>query len=217
LVTGTGPITVNRSAAKCKLIAVVTCSDLLAAGLRKNLSMTASPNALPLRFDTIGEAIRALRESGLRLSTPRRLILEALFAADAPVSAAHLTRELHIDESSVYRNLETLEQHGVVRHVHLGHSPGLYGLVTAEPVEYLYCQQCTKVVAVAPDRLDEIRALVKTELGFDAQFTHFAIVGTCEDCATTQGKAASVNGETLHSHRDRIHAHPHNTPHQHSH
>jgi Fur family ferric uptake transcriptional regulator len=145
--------------------------------------MTGSPDAPPLRFETFDDAVRALRASGLRLSTPRRLILEALFAADGPVSAAHLTRELLIDESSVYRNLETLEQHGVVRHVHLGHSPGLYGLVTGEDVEYLYCQQCATVTTVVPGALDGVRAAIKAELGFDARFTHFAIVGICHGCA----------------------------------
>jgi Fur family ferric uptake transcriptional regulator len=179
------------------------------------VGVTASPDTPPLQFSTFAEAVRALRESGLRLSTPRRLILEALFAADGPVSAQHLTRELHIDESSVYRNLETLEQHGIVRHVHLGHSPGLYGLVTEVDVEYLYCERCTKVMAVTPDRLDRVRAVVKTEFGFDARFTHFAIVGTCEMCATTVGHSAGSDEPALHSHGDRIHAHSHTEPHQH--
>jgi Fur family ferric uptake transcriptional regulator len=178
--------------------------------------MTASPDAPPLWFGNLADAVHALRESGLRLSTPRRLILEALFAADGPVSAAHLTRELLIDESSVYRNLEMLEQHGVVRHVHLGHSPGLYGLVTDEQVEYLYCQRCAKVTAVAPDRLDDVRAVIKAEFGYDARFTHFAIVGICAACAERPVEPG-VGGD-LHSHGDRIHAHPHAhaAPHEHS-
>jgi len=33
------------------------------------------------------------------------------------------------DLGSVYRNLDTLEQTGLVQHVHLGHGPGLYALV----------------------------------------------------------------------------------------
>ena len=30
------------------------------------------------------------------------------------------------DVASIYRNLETLREVGLVRHFHLGHSPGLY-------------------------------------------------------------------------------------------
>jgi hypothetical protein len=76
--------------------------------------MTVAPDAPALRFSTLAEAIAALREHGRRLSTPRRLILEALFAADGPVAAPYLVDALSIEESSVYRNLEVLEGHGLV-------------------------------------------------------------------------------------------------------
>ena len=145
--------------------------------------MTLSPDAPPLAFANLAEAIGALRGAGLRISTPRRLVLEALFAAPGPVSAAELARELSLDESSVYRNLEVLEQRGVVRHVHLGHSAGLYALVSDDVVEYLCCERCAKVTAVPPGRLDTIRERIRDEFGYTARFTHFAIVGLCPDCA----------------------------------
>ena len=158
--------------------------------------MTISPDAPPLAFTDLAEAIGALRSGGLRISTPRRLVLEALFAADGPVSAADLARDLSLDESSVYRNLEVLEQFGVVRHVHLGHSAGLYALVSDEVVEYLYCERCGKVTTVAPARLEPIRAQIRDELGYIARFTHFPIVGMCPDCAAAPpaGTGASEAG-----------------------
>ena len=54
--------------------------------------MTRAPQAAPVSFDNLEDAIRAVRERGMRLSTPRRLVLEALFAADGPVSAQRLAR-----------------------------------------------------------------------------------------------------------------------------
>jgi Fur family ferric uptake transcriptional regulator len=125
-----------------------------------------------------------LREYGQRRTTPRRLVVEALFAADGPVSAPDLVRELLIDESSVYRNLEALEEHGLIHHVHLGHSPGLYVLASTREIEYLYCERCTKVTAVTPDRLDSVRRSIKRQFGHTARFTHFPIVGTCEACSS---------------------------------
>ena len=113
-------------------------------------------------------------------------MLEALFAATGPVSAADLARELSLDESSVYRNLEVLEQFGVVRHVHLGHSAGLYALVSKDVVEYLYCERCAKVTTVAPSRLDNVRGHIRDEFGYTARFTHFAIVGLCPDCTAAE-------------------------------
>lgn len=144
--------------------------------------MTVSPDVPPLAVDDVVQAAQALRESGLRLSTPRRLVLEALFAADGPVAASDLARELAIDESSVYRNLEVLEHHGLIRHVHLGHSAGLYTLVSEDEVEYLYCERCAKVTTVTPAQLDPLRERIKEEFGFTARFAHFPIVGVCDEC-----------------------------------
>ena len=166
--------------------------------------MTVSPDAPPLAFTDLAEAIGALRNAGLRISTPRRLLLEALFAAKGPISAADLGRDLSLDESSVYRNLEVLEQFGVVRHVHLGHSAGLYALVSDEVVEYIYCERCDKVTPVAPSRLDTIRDQIRDEFGYTARFTHFPIVGLCPDCAAEQrtgaGQASVAPTSPSHTH-----------------
>jgi Fur family transcriptional regulator, ferric uptake regulator len=145
--------------------------------------MTIAPDVPRLVVSTPGEAIQALRESGLRLSTARRLVIEALFAADGPVSAAALAQDLLLEESSVYRNLEVLERHGLTRHVHLGHGPGLYALVGRDEGEYLYCQRCGKVTLLAPEELDPVREHLREHFGHTARFTHFAIVGLCEPCA----------------------------------
>jgi len=145
--------------------------------------MTIAPDAPRLSFTDIDEAVSALRERGLRLSTARRLVLEALFAAAAPLSAAVLAQELSVEESSVYRNLEVLERYGLVRHVHFGHGPGLYLLVGRDDVEYLYCERCTRATPVAPEDLDPIRAEVQRRFGHTPRFTHFAIVGVCDACA----------------------------------
>jgi Fe2+ or Zn2+ uptake regulation protein len=154
--------------------------------------MTLAPDVEPLAFDDLQDAIRAVRQSGLRLSTARRLVLEALFGAEGPVTAADLARDLSIDESSVYRNLEVLEQLGLVRHMHLGHSPGLYVLAGGERVEYLYCERCAKAIAVAPDRLDPVRDQIRREFGYTARFTHFPIVGTCDACAPHRSSGPDV-------------------------
>jgi Fur family ferric uptake transcriptional regulator len=143
-----------------------------------------APQTPPLHFATIDEAVLAMRERGLRLSTARRLVLEALFAADgAAVSAQQLSRELSLDATSVYRNLELLESFGAVRHVHLAHGAGLYVLAGRQESEYLYCERCGTIIPVAVAALDPARSLIREQLGFHARFTHFAMVGLCERCA----------------------------------
>jgi Fur family transcriptional regulator, ferric uptake regulator len=144
--------------------------------------MTIAPDVPRLVVSDPEQAIHALRESGLRISTPRRLVIEALFEADGPVSAPVLAQRLTLEESSVYRNLEVLERHGLTRHVHLGHGPGLYALVGRDDGEYLYCERCGKVTVLRADELEPVRDEIRERFGHTPRFTHFAIVGTCEDC-----------------------------------
>lgn len=170
--------------------------------------MTVAAQTPPLKFDTIEEAIDAVRRGGMRLSTARRLVLEALFAAEGPVSAVHLARVLLIDESSVYRNLEVLERHGLIRHVHLGHGPGLYVLVGRDEVEYLYCHRCAEVTAASPGRLDAVRREIRREFGYETRFTHFAIVGLCEPCAAAT-RPGAVGEAGPDSSREELHGREH--------
>lgn len=144
--------------------------------------MTVAPDVPRLVVSDPEQAIRALRRSGLRISTPRRLVVEALFEADGPVSAPALAQRLTLEESSVYRNLEVLERHGLTRHVHLGHGPGLYALVGRDDGEYLYCERCGKVTVLGADELEPVRDEIRERFGHTPRFTHFAIVGTCEGC-----------------------------------
>jgi Fur family transcriptional regulator, ferric uptake regulator len=160
--------------------------------------MTVAPDVPRLVVGQPGEAIRALRASGLRLSTARRLVIEALFAADGPVSAAQLADGLSLEESSVYRNLEVLERHGLTRHVHLGHGPGLYALVGRDEGEYLYCERCAKVTVLGADELKAVRDQISERFGHTARFTHFAIVGVCDGC-TARPPAPHHHGQ--HTHR----------------
>jgi Fur family ferric uptake transcriptional regulator len=146
--------------------------------------VTEAPARRPLRFRDLDEVAAALRADGNRLTTPRKLVLQALFAADGLVSAEHIASGadtgVALDLTSVYRNLERLEELGVVRHVHVGHGAAVYGLVGEGEHEYLVCDGCGKVT---PAALDEVRALVKARFGYEVRFTHFPIHGRCADCA----------------------------------
>jgi len=145
--------------------------------------LTTAPQVAALAFDDIDDAVNALRARGLRLSIARRMVLELLFKETDPVSAEHVAQTLGIDVASVYRNLEMLERHGLVHHVHLGHGPGLYVLVGRGEREYLYCDRCATVTPLDPEQLDPIRDSLRESFGYEVRFTHFPLVGLCRDCA----------------------------------
>lgn len=145
--------------------------------------MTEAPDVPRLAFDDLEGAVDALRARGLRLTTPRRLVLAALFAADEPASAESIATGAELDLTSVYRNLEAFERHGLVRHVHLGHGPGLYALVGRGDREFLSCERCGAVEALVPAELEPVRERIRQLFGYEARFTHFAIIGLCPRCA----------------------------------
>jgi Fur family ferric uptake transcriptional regulator len=149
--------------------------------------MTVAPHRAPIALASLEEGLEVLRREGGRVTTPRRIVLEALFAADGPVSAEHIAQgqgeRPSLELTSVYRNLQYLEELGIVRHVHAGHGAGLYALETLTPLEYVVCEHCDRVEAIDAPRLDRARAEIRSELGFEVRFSHFPLVGLCPRCA----------------------------------
>jgi Fur family transcriptional regulator, ferric uptake regulator len=132
--------------------------------------MTPAQTARPRGVATVDSAIAALRAGGLRVSAARRLVIEALFAAEGPATVEELAAGC--DEAL-----------GLVRHMHLGHGPGRYVLAAREARDYLACERCGELLAADADDLEPVRALVREAFGFEARFGHFPIVGLCPACA----------------------------------
>jgi Fur family ferric uptake transcriptional regulator len=147
--------------------------------------MTVAHPSPPVDAPDLEAAMAAVREGGLRLTAARRLLLETLWEAGEPLPADELMERLsgRSDLGSVYRNLEALERLGLIRHVHLGHGPGLYARTGLGPREYLLCESCGAHLAVDPGDLDEIRKRIRDGFGYHVRFSHFPLAGLCPRCA----------------------------------
>jgi Fur family transcriptional regulator, ferric uptake regulator len=137
---------------------------------------------------SLDAAVATVRAGGLRLSSARRLVLEALFAAGEPVTAERIAAGLdgrmpRSDLGSVYRNLETLERLGVVRHLHAAHGAGLYAIARDEHEGFLACERCGEIRSANPQAVSVIRGAVRRAFGYDASFGSFPIVGVCPRCS----------------------------------
>ncbi|HEX7298387.1 MAG TPA: transcriptional repressor [Solirubrobacteraceae bacterium] len=141
--------------------------------------MTVPHLTAPVEASSAAAAFAALRAQGLRLSTARRLLLHTLFAADRPLTAEELAGEG--DVASAYRNLEVLEGLGLVRHVHLGHGPGLYA-PAGDRHELVACERCGASVALAPRLVEALRAAVRSATGFEVRLSHLPLPGLCPRC-----------------------------------
>ena len=148
--------------------------------------MTASHPGASLAAPSPGAALAALQQRGLRASAARRLVLEALYAADRPVTAEDIADGLggrfpSSDLGSVYRNLDTLERNGLVRHLHAGHRAGMYATAGDES-DYLACEACGALWPVDSQSLAPVREYLRRRFGVEPGFSHFPIVGRCEEC-----------------------------------
>jgi Fur family ferric uptake transcriptional regulator len=149
--------------------------------------MTIPHETRPLAPASIPAALTTLRARGLRVSAARRLVLEALFAADGPVPAEAIARGLGgrlpgSDLASVYRNLDALEEVGLVRHFHLAGGPGLYVLTGRLGPGYAACERCGAHLALDRGAVARVAAVVREACGYEPRPAHFPIVGRCPDC-----------------------------------
>ena len=140
---------------------------------------------MPPAPHTLDAALDAVREQGLRLTSARRILLEALFCVDRPVTAEEIASGMYgrlprCDLASVYRNLETFEDAGLIRHMHLGHGPGLYAPAGGD--DFVACEHCGRAQSVPVRVLEHVRAVIRASVGYDARFVHFPLMGLCPAC-----------------------------------
>jgi Fur family ferric uptake transcriptional regulator len=128
---------------------------------------------------SLPQLLNTVRAHGLRVSTARRSVLAALIDAGEPLTAEELAGGA--DLASTYRNLETLESIGIVRHVHLGHGPGRYELSDRNE-GWTTCEVCGRSTPLPSPALRAIRLAAREAAGFEPSFTHFALVGRCSSC-----------------------------------
>lgn len=127
-----------------------------------------------------------LRSGGYRITPQRQLVLESV------QRLGHGTPEEILGEvqrtasgvnlSTVYRNLEVLEEVGLVTHAHIGHGAPTYHSVDDHVHIHLVCDTCGAVTsldaAIAEPFLDDLR----DRTGFVTDVSHVALHGTCSAC-----------------------------------
>lgn len=136
--------------------------------------------------------LQRLTESGVRYSSGRRAVIQALSTADGPRTAAELHRDVAEDVplSSLYRSLSVLTETGVVATHH-----GSIGVTRYELAEWLtghhhhlVCLSCGAVddITPPPDLEADLESVV-TSLTVAGRFSPrghaLEIEGFCSECA----------------------------------
>ena len=129
-----------------------------------------------------------LRRGGYRITPQRQLVLESVerLGHGTPEEILNEVQRIAtgVNLSTVYRNLDVLEEVGLVTHAHIGHGSPTYHSVDDHVHIHLVCDQCGKVesidAAIADPFLDELRG----RTGFVTDVSHVALHGTCSSCST---------------------------------
>jgi Fur family transcriptional regulator, ferric uptake regulator len=134
----------------------------------------------------VDEVLTLLRAQGGHVTSPRRLLLEAIFEANGHRTAEELAEDVRakapdVHISTIYRNLERLEELGVIIHAHLGHGPAMYHL-SAAAHGHLVCEVCGATFEASEDLFGGLSDLAKSRFGFRVDPHHFAILGRCKGC-----------------------------------
>jgi Fur family ferric uptake transcriptional regulator len=135
----------------------------------------------------VEDILAALRLSGGRVTTTRRATVETLLAnTDRHMSAEEIVdavRARHSDvaESTVYRTLATLEDLGLITHMHLGHGPSTFHLAD-HPHRHLVCRECHAVIETPAGLYDGLATELERRYGFTIEDEHFALSGVCRAC-----------------------------------
>jgi len=131
--------------------------------------------------------LNELREKGLRLTPQRELVLQAVrdlghATPEEVATRIHITHP-GINLSTVYRNLETLENVGLVQHTHLGHGGATYHAAEELTHLHLVCSICGSVGDAPIEIAAPFVQQLADDYGFKTDVTHFAIYGTCDVCS----------------------------------
>lgn len=121
-----------------------------------------------------------------RQTVQRKLILEILSQAEKPLTAEEIYALAHqqrpkIALTTVYRNLEMLEEKGVlIRNIY---QDGVARFeITAEHRHYLICINCNKAVPLSHCPFEHLERELSRETGFAIAEHRLEIFGYCPEC-----------------------------------
>lgn len=128
-----------------------------------------------------------IRSRGGRMTVQRRLVLEALARARHHTTAEEIARQVRarhpqVDPSTVYRNLEALEELGAVTHMHIDGRATRWHRAGVLRHGHLVCRSCGAEEEVPLATLEPLARRLRADHGFDADLAHSAILGLCARC-----------------------------------
>lgn len=128
----------------------------------------------------------ALKAQGARLTSPRKLILEAALKLKKPFSAETLFQALknQADLATIYRNLTFFNEIGLVARVDVGGETAVYEIASKDEGHhhhYFVCKSCGKTEALESCSMLTVENTLKRK-GFRNLSHRLEFTGLCPNC-----------------------------------
>jgi Fur family transcriptional regulator, ferric uptake regulator len=139
--------------------------------------------------DNVERTLRILQDSGYRLTSPRRAVIEATQRLDRAFTAEELLNELSVSRSdvgraTVFRTLDVLVQNGVLDRIH--RPDGCHSYVLSIPGtghhHHLICSDCGAVVQFEECTVAPLLEALSERTNFQISDHWLEVFGRCGSC-----------------------------------
>lgn len=137
----------------------------------------------------IRETIDRCRASGLRRTKALEELLNTLLESARPMTLSELAASERLadqcDKATVFRLLQRLAEHGVVRRLGLHERAAYFALlVPGRHSDYLICTSCGSIEAIkAPCPVHQLEDEIREKTGFRNLYHELEFFGVCPKCA----------------------------------
>jgi Fur family ferric uptake transcriptional regulator len=127
-----------------------------------------------------------LKEKGLRLTRPRRIILDYIHDRGSLLTAEEIINYVHsrwprVNKSTVYRTLDLLESNACVfKSEYMGRT--FYHHAEEGHHHHLVCAKCGTAIDCAEDVLASVGKLLREKHGFQIESEQVVLRGLCREC-----------------------------------
>ena len=129
-----------------------------------------------------------LETKNLRVTTPRRAIIDAVFGTEDHFTAEQLldmarVLDPSVSRATVYRTLPLLTESGLVHEMDFGKDYKIYdpNYANSPNHNHIICDDCDKIVEFESNQLNKLENEISHDLGFKVKNQQLKITGSCED------------------------------------
>lgn len=137
----------------------------------------------------VKETVERCRTAGLRRTKALEELIITLLESERPMTLAELAASKRLsdqcDKATVFRLLQRLAEHGVVRRLGLHERAAYFTLlVPGKHNDYLICTKCGNIEAIqAPCPVHQLEEEIREKTGYRNLYHELEFFGICPACA----------------------------------